>query len=64
MATQILAAMLAREPGVEVPIGSLGAEVALRQYRPGEGGAEPRERGVPTLERPPARSVGAAAPGV
>lgn len=59
MATQILAAMLAREPGVKVPAGSLGAEVALRQFRPGEGGAEPRERGVPTLERPPARDLSA-----
>ena len=57
MATQILAAMLAREPGVEWQAGSLRAEMALRQFRPGDGGTEPLERVVPTLERPPARTL-------
>ncbi|NYD57609.1 glucosyl-3-phosphoglycerate synthase [Nocardioides marinisabuli] len=53
MATQILAAMLAREDGVPPGVD----EVALRQFRPAEGAIETVERGVPTLERPPARDA-------
>ncbi|GHJ58712.1 glucosyl-3-phosphoglycerate synthase [Nocardioides sp. OK12] len=53
MATQILAAMLAREGGAASEI----VEVALRQFRPAGGAIEAVERGVPTLERPPARDL-------
>ena len=53
MATQILAAMLAREDGAPSGVD----EVALRQFRPAQGAIETVERGVPTLERPPARDL-------
>ncbi|ANH38222.1 Glucosyl-3-phosphoglycerate synthase [Nocardioides dokdonensis FR1436] len=53
MATQILAAMLAREPGLSA--GEVAGEVALRQFRPGEAAIAAEARVVPTLERPPAQ---------
>ena len=53
MATQILAAMLAREDGAPPGVD----EVTLRQFRPAQGAIETVERGVPTLERPPARDA-------
>ncbi len=54
MATQIMAAMLSRQARAT-------GTITLRQYHPVNGAVGPLDRVVETMERPPARSVGAEA---
>jgi glucosyl-3-phosphoglycerate synthase len=58
MATQILAAAVARGAGIAAPAGADGdaAAVLLRQFTLADG-PQPADRAVPVLERPPAEEV-------
>lgn len=57
MATQILAAMLRRLPGVDTVAGASGSAVMLEQHQPAGAALRTQTRSVSLVERAPAREV-------